>query len=150
VRGQSNQVLKRTAASTGGSSVRWSRGRLTLIVMGTATGREVERSDLATWPRGVTRRSPQRQRTLGSLEWCLSRKGIFMRDQCASWSRRQFVGGLTLAGTAALLGLRPEEAAAEPPPETPRLRLYKFPGICLAPQYVAEGLLRAEGFTDVQ
>jgi NitT/TauT family transport system substrate-binding protein len=80
----------------------------------------------------------------------LSRKGIFMRDQCASWSRRQFVGGLTLAGTAALLGLRPEEAAAEPPPETPRLRLYKFPGICLAPQYVAEGLLRAEGFTDLQ
>jgi NitT/TauT family transport system substrate-binding protein len=26
----------------------------------------------------------------------------------------------------------------------------KFPGICLAPQYVAEDLLRAEGFTDVQ
>jgi NitT/TauT family transport system substrate-binding protein len=73
-----------------------------------------------------------------------------MRDQCASWSRRQFVGGLTLAGTAGLLGLRPEEAAAEPPPETPRLRLYKWPGICLAPQYVAEPLLRAEGFTDVQ
>ena len=25
-----------------------------------------------------------------------------------------------------------------------------FPGICLAPQYVAEDLLRAEGFTDVE
>jgi NitT/TauT family transport system substrate-binding protein len=73
-----------------------------------------------------------------------------MGDQRASWSRRQFVGGLTLAGTVGLLGLRPEEAVAEPPPETTRLRLYKFPGICLAPQYVAEGLLRAEGFTDVQ
>jgi NitT/TauT family transport system substrate-binding protein len=73
-----------------------------------------------------------------------------MRNRCASWSRRQFVGGLTLVGTAGLLGLRPEEAAAEPPPETARLRLYKWPGICLAPQYVAEPLLRAEGFTDVQ
>jgi ABC-type nitrate/sulfonate/bicarbonate transport system substrate-binding protein len=73
-----------------------------------------------------------------------------MRDQCASWSRRQFVGGLTLAGTAGLLGLCPEEATAEPPPETPRLRLYKFPSTCLAPQYMADELLRAEGFTDVQ
>jgi NitT/TauT family transport system substrate-binding protein len=73
-----------------------------------------------------------------------------MRDQRARWNRRQFVARLTLAGTAGLLGLRPGEAAAEPPPETPRLRLYKFPGICLAPQYVAEGLLQAEGFTDVQ
>jgi NitT/TauT family transport system substrate-binding protein len=60
------------------------------------------------------------------------------------------MGGLMLAGTAGLLGLRADEAAAEPPPETSRLRLYKFPGICLAPQYVAEPLLRAEGFTDVQ
>ena len=73
-----------------------------------------------------------------------------MGDQCGSWSRRQFVGGLTLAGTAGLLGLRPEAAAAEPPPETPRLRLYKFPSTCLAPQYMADELLRAEGFTDVQ
>jgi NitT/TauT family transport system substrate-binding protein len=73
-----------------------------------------------------------------------------MKDRRARWSRRQFVAGLTLAGTTGLLGLRPEEAMAEPPPETPRLRFYKFPGICLAPQYVAEELLRAEGFTDVQ
>ncbi len=55
-----------------------------------------------------------------------------------------------MAGTGSFLGLRPGEAAAEPPPETTRLRFFKFPGICLAPQYVAEGLLRAEGFTDVQ
>jgi hypothetical protein len=26
----------------------------------------------------------------------------------------------------------------------------KFPSLCLAPQYVAEALLRIEGFTDVQ
>jgi NitT/TauT family transport system substrate-binding protein len=73
-----------------------------------------------------------------------------MRDAWVRWNRRRFVQGLTLAGTAGLLGLGPEAVGAEPPPETPRLRLFKFPGICLAPQYVAEALLRAEGFTDVQ
>lgn len=73
-----------------------------------------------------------------------------MSDRRERWSRRDFVSRLTLAGTAGLLGLRPEDAAAEPPPETPRIRLFKFPGICLAPQYVADELLRAEGFTDVQ
>jgi NitT/TauT family transport system substrate-binding protein len=64
-------------------------------------------------------------------------------------SRRQLLGGLTLAGTAGLLGLRPMSVAAEPPPETTRLRLYKTPGICIAPQYVAEELLHLEGFTEV-
>ena len=64
--------------------------------------------------------------------------------------RRAFLGSAALAGTGAVLGLRPASAAAEPPPETTRLRLLKFPSLCLAPQYVAEGLLRAEGFTDVQ
>ena len=73
-----------------------------------------------------------------------------MTDRRERWSRREFMGGLTLAGTVGLLGLRPEDAAAQPPPETPQLRLFKFPGICLAPQYVADELLRAEGFTDVQ
>jgi NitT/TauT family transport system substrate-binding protein len=65
-------------------------------------------------------------------------------------SRREFLGGLTLAGTAGLLGLRPERVAAEPPPETTTIRLVKIPGICIAPQYVAEELLQGEGFTDVR
>ena len=65
------------------------------------------------------------------------------------WSRRKFVGGMTLAGTAGFLGLRPGPVAAEPPPETTKIRLVRIPGICIAPQYVAEDLLRAEGFTDV-
>jgi len=30
------------------------------------------------------------------------------------------------------------------------VRLLKVPGICRAPQYVAEALLRAEGFTDIR
>jgi len=66
------------------------------------------------------------------------------------WSRRKFLGGLTLAGTAGLLGLHPMPVAAEPPPETTMLRLTQTPAICLAPQYVAAELLRGEGFTEVQ
>lgn len=58
------------------------------------------------------------------------------------------------AMTAALVGVglfgRSELARAEPPPETTRIRLNKVRSICLAPQYVAEELLRAEGFTDIQ
>ena len=38
-------------------------------------------------------------------------------------SRREFLGGLALAGTAGLLGLKPGLVAAEPPPETTTLRL---------------------------
>src|SRR5262249_49642919 len=59
------------------------------------------------------------------------------------------LGGLTLAGTASLLGLSPTPVVAEPPPETTRLRLVRIPSICQAPQYVAEALLRTEGFTEV-
>jgi NitT/TauT family transport system substrate-binding protein len=40
--------------------------------------------------------------------------------------------------------------AAEPLPETTKIRLVQLPAICLAPQYGAEELLRAEGFADVQ
>ena len=73
-----------------------------------------------------------------------------MSDRRERWSRREFVGGLTLAGTAGLMGMRPARAAAEPPLETTRLKLTKVPSICRAPQWVAAALLSAEGFTDVQ
>jgi NitT/TauT family transport system substrate-binding protein len=65
-------------------------------------------------------------------------------------SRRRFLGSLTLAGTAGLLGWRPRPVAAEPPPETTTIKLVQISGICIAPMYVAEALLRSEGFTDVQ
>jgi hypothetical protein len=39
--------------------------------------------------------------------------------------------------------------AAEPPPEITRVRLVHSPAICLAPQYLAEDLLRLEGFTQI-
>ncbi len=68
----------------------------------------------------------------------------------ARWSRREFLGGLTLAGAAGFFGLHAEQVAAEPPPETTRLRLIKIPSTCVAPQFIGEELLLAEGFTDVQ
>lgn len=63
------------------------------------------------------------------------------------WTRRNILRGLSTVG---LLGLGARPAVAEPPPETTRIRLFRIPGLCLAPQYVAEELLRAEGFTDIQ
>ena len=66
------------------------------------------------------------------------------------WSRREFLSTTALAGTGAVLGLRSEATAAEAPLETMRLRLVRNAGICLAPQYLAEELLAAEGFTDVR
>jgi NitT/TauT family transport system substrate-binding protein len=69
----------------------------------------------------------------------------------AGWTRRRFLGGLTVAGTAGLLGLRTRSVAAEPPPETSTLRIGQSPAICFAPTYVAaEQLFQAEGFVDVQ
>ena len=65
-------------------------------------------------------------------------------------SRREFLSGLTLAGTAGLLADRAQSAAAEPPPETPKLRLGQTTAICQAPLYVAQEFLPAEGFNDVQ
>jgi NitT/TauT family transport system substrate-binding protein len=75
-----------------------------------------------------------------------------MRLQHArQFSRRRFLEGVTLAGTTGLLGLHARRAAAEPPPETTRLRIADLNrGICIAPQYVAEELLRGEGFADLQ
>jgi NitT/TauT family transport system substrate-binding protein len=64
--------------------------------------------------------------------------------------RREFLTATSLGGTATWLGVRPTPAGAEPPPETTTLTLPHLPTICFAPQYVAEELLRGEGFTDVR
>src|SRR5262249_25624590 len=48
-------------------------------------------------------------------------------------------------------GRRSNSIAAEPPSETTRLKIADLDrGICPAPQYVAEDLLRGEGFTELQ
>ncbi len=65
-------------------------------------------------------------------------------------SRRRLLGGCTLAGPVGLLGLQARRLAAAPPLETTEIRLTKVPGICNAPQYVAEEFLRSEGFTEVR
>jgi len=66
--------------------------------------------------------------------------------------RREFMTLMTAVGAAGVLTLRPDPAAAEPPPETTRIRLpkYSVDVACTAPQWVAEELIRAEGFIDVQ
>ena len=66
------------------------------------------------------------------------------------WSRREILRSVGIGAGAGLLGLWSGSALADPPPETTRLRLAKIPSICQAPQYVAEKLLKAEGFTDLQ
>ncbi len=79
------------------------------------------------------------------------RSAIFETGDVQPRGRREFVKGLAaFAGSAGLFGLYAEPAVAEPPPETARIRLAEIPGICVAPHYVAEELLRGEGFTDVQ
>jgi NitT/TauT family transport system substrate-binding protein len=66
------------------------------------------------------------------------------------WSRREFLKGVTLAGTGALLGLASESIAAEPP-ETNKLTILLDPGPCgTAPKLIAEDSLRGEGFTDLR
>jgi NitT/TauT family transport system substrate-binding protein len=63
--------------------------------------------------------------------------------------RRDFLTGLSLAGAAGMLGLRPS-LADEGRPETTTIRLARGPAICVAPEQIAENLLRAEGFTDIR
>jgi len=64
------------------------------------------------------------------------------------FSRRRFLANASALSAASFLGL-PRMVSAEGPPETTKIRLVSFPAICLAPQYVAEEFLRAEGFTDI-
>jgi NitT/TauT family transport system substrate-binding protein len=67
-------------------------------------------------------------------------------------TRRELLTSLTVAGAVGLLGARPV-FAEEPPPETTTIRFQREEldsPICNAPVFVAEELLRAEGFTDVK
>ena len=64
-------------------------------------------------------------------------------------SRRHFLASLTAAGATGGLGAR-TALADEGPPETTAIRLSRDAAICLAPGYIADDLLRAEGFTDIR
>ena len=69
-------------------------------------------------------------------------------------NRRTFLRRTALVGLVGhqLAGWHSSPALAEPPPETTRLRLarYSVDVACMAPQWVAEELLRAEGFTGIE
>jgi NitT/TauT family transport system substrate-binding protein len=64
--------------------------------------------------------------------------------------RRHFLKGVAGIGAGTLFGISAKPAGAEPPPETTRLRLGKIPALCTAPQFVAEQLFQAEGFSETQ
>ena len=64
-------------------------------------------------------------------------------------TRRHFLVGLSAAGAASLVR-SPGTVAAEGALETASVRLATTPSICVAPQDIAEELLRAEGFTDIR
>jgi NitT/TauT family transport system substrate-binding protein len=64
-------------------------------------------------------------------------------------TRRDFLAGASLTAAAGLVGVgRP--LADEGALETTTIRLVRTSGICVAPIYIAEELLRAEGFAEIQ
>ena len=63
-------------------------------------------------------------------------------------TRRRLLTSLSLAGAAGVLP-RSRSLAAEERLRSPRCACRGYPATCLAPQYIAEQLLRADGFTDV-
>jgi NitT/TauT family transport system substrate-binding protein len=64
-------------------------------------------------------------------------------------TRRRFLTTLSAAGAAGLVRA-PQSRAAEGAIETTTVLIGKTAAICLAPLYVSEELLRAEGFTDIR
>ena len=63
--------------------------------------------------------------------------------------RRGFISGIAAAVGGSLL--RPVSiGAAEAAPETTSVTLAKTPALCTAPQFIAEELLHAEGFTEIR
>jgi NitT/TauT family transport system substrate-binding protein len=64
-------------------------------------------------------------------------------------TRRQLLSSLSAAGAVGLLGGR-ATLADEAPPEVTTIRLLGDASICQAPGFIADELLRAEGFTDIR
>ncbi len=79
-----------------------------------------------------------------------------MQHQFPYLNRRQYLSGLAAASATAILACDKKDAdttLTDGELETTSIRLIretKFAILCYAPQYVAEELLRAEGFTDIQ
>src|SRR6266567_4523944 len=77
-----------------------------------------------------------------------NRRAIGAAMQSAQ-TRRRLLATLSSAAAASAFG-GATMSAQEAPPETTTIRLAKTPGICIAPQYIAEELLRIEGFSEVR
>lgn len=67
----------------------------------------------------------------------------------ANIDRRDFLARSAALAGASLLPFS-HSARAEPPLETTKIRLVHGPWLCYAPQYLAEELLRMEGFTEIE
>jgi NitT/TauT family transport system substrate-binding protein len=67
-------------------------------------------------------------------------------------TRRNFVGAVSLASAAGAAGLV-SSSFADAPEERPEIETLRLatqpPAICIAPEYIADELLRAEGFTRI-
>ena len=64
--------------------------------------------------------------------------------------RRDFVRGVGVSAAVSVLGSAGSAPAAEGAPETTKLTIARDPSICPAPMYIAEELLKTEGFVDVR
>ena len=69
------------------------------------------------------------------------------------WTRRATLGGLAAGVGAGVAGFGWQTGAAEPPPETRRIRILQDPNLpvlCWAPQYLAIEFFRMEGFEEIE
>jgi NitT/TauT family transport system substrate-binding protein len=80
---------------------------------------------------------------------CCGEEVYTMQPKYLDARRRSFLMGAGALAGNSLLGL-PGHASAAPPPEVGKIRLVHFPAICVAPGYLAEELLHAEGFEQVE
>ena len=65
-------------------------------------------------------------------------------------NRRGFLRVASVVAAVARVMVPSRSVAAEPPPETTRIRIPRIASTCRSPEWLAEELLRTEGFTDVQ
>ena len=71
------------------------------------------------------------------------------QNSCSGFSRRRFLAHASALSGASLIGVS-SRVAAEAPPEVRRIRLLAGPATCNAQAVIAEELLLAEGFTEVE
>jgi NitT/TauT family transport system substrate-binding protein len=147
---------------TGGLAMRCSRGaetsRSPLPLVGADALKRAAQHDVSLQPVGkdasriaryeVDPDSARRSEAVGIPDGGTAMSTLSDKSGYRLTRRRFLVGAPGLAAASLLAGSR--LAGAEPPPETTRIRLTQDPAICLAPQYLAEELLRLEGFAEIE